>query len=78
MSVAPLQESLCRQTEKKVLMLSFSVQIGVMYGNPETTTGGQALKYYSSVRLDVRKTKNIDGPVAGEHVGVRVKAKVCF
>ena len=49
-------------------------KIGVMYGNPETTTGGRALKFYASVRLDVRKGEPIkDG---SETVGNRTKVKV--
>ncbi len=49
-------------------------KIGVMFGNPETTTGGLALKFYASVRLDVRK---ISGVKEGEEtVGSRIKAKV--
>ena len=49
-------------------------KIGVMFGNPETTTGGKALKFYSSVRLDVRKTDTIkDG---ANIVGNRAKVKV--
>ena len=49
-------------------------KIGVMFGNPETTTGGKALKFYSSVRLDVRKTDTIkDG---ANIVGNRTKVKV--
>ncbi len=49
-------------------------KIGVMYGNPETTTGGKALKFYSSVRLDIRKIAQIkDGE---EIVGNRTKVKV--
>ena len=45
-----------------------------MFGNPETTTGGRALKFYSSVRLDIRRTDNIkeDGQVKGSHVRVKV------
>lgn len=50
------------------------MKIGVMFGNPETTPGGQALKFYSSVRIDVRRTGQIK---KGEEVmGSRVKAKV--
>lgn len=50
------------------------MQIGVMFGNPETTTGGRALKFYSSVRLDLRRIGSVkDGE---EIVGNRVKAKV--
>ncbi|HEY0067738.1 MAG TPA: recombinase RecA [Flavisolibacter sp.] len=49
-------------------------KIGVMFGNPETTTGGNALKFYSSVRLDIRRMSQIkDGE---EAVGNRVKVKV--
>lgn len=49
-------------------------KIGVMFGNPETTTGGNALKFYSSVRLDIRRSSQIkDGDAA---IGNRVKVKV--
>ena len=49
-------------------------KIGVMYGNPETTPGGRALKFYSSVRLDVRKVEALkDG---GEIIGNRTRVKV--
>lgn len=49
-------------------------KVGVVYGNPETTTGGRALKFYSSVRLDVRRVMAIK--VGGEDVGNRTKVKV--
>jgi len=49
-------------------------KIGVMFGNPETTTGGNALKFYASVRLDIRRTAQIKG--ADEVSGNRVKVKV--
>ena len=49
-------------------------KIGVMFGNPETTTGGRALKFYASVRLDIRKTENIKQD--GEFKGSRVRVKV--
>lgn len=50
------------------------MKIGVMFGNPETTAGGQALKYYASVRLDIRRTEQIkDGDrVMGNKVRVKV------
>lgn len=52
-------------------------KIGVMFGNPETTTGGNALKFYASVRCDIRKTgsaiKDKEGNVIGNHVKVTVK-----
>ena len=49
-------------------------KIGVMFGNPETTTGGRALKFYASVRLDIRKIENIkqDGEIKGNRVRVKV------
>jgi recombination protein RecA len=49
-------------------------KIGVMFGNPETTTGGRALKFYASVRLDIRKIENIkqDGEMKGSRVRVKV------
>jgi len=50
-------------------------KIGVMYGSPETTTGGRALKFYASVRLDIRRTGGIKGNDNAE-VGNRVKVKV--
>ena len=52
-------------------------KIGVMFGNPETTTGGNALKFYASVRLDIRRSgaaiKDKEGNVVANHVKVRVK-----
>jgi recombination protein RecA len=50
-------------------------KIGVMFGNPETTPGGRALKFYSSVRLDVRRTGSIKDPI-GKVIGSRTKVKV--
>ena len=49
-------------------------KVGVMFGNPETTTGGRALKFYSSVRLDVRRTESLNhgGEIVGNHVRVKV------
>ena len=49
-------------------------KIGVMFGNPETTTGGRALKFYASVRMDIRKIENIKQD--GEIIGSRVRVKV--
>ncbi len=50
------------------------MKIGIMFGNPETTTGGNALKFYASVRLDIRKIENLKD--AQESVGSRVRVKV--
>ena len=51
-------------------------KIGVMFGNPETTTGGNALKFYASIRLDIRRSgagiKDKDGNITGNHVKVKV------
>ena len=49
-------------------------KVGIMFGNPETTPGGRALKFYASVRLDIRKAENIK--VDGEVKGARAKVKV--
>nr|WP_317282071.1 recombinase RecA [uncultured Sellimonas sp.] len=49
-------------------------KVGVMFGNPETTTGGRALKFYASIRLDVRRTETLKqgGEMVGNHVRVKV------
>ncbi|MDR2617659.1 MAG: recombinase RecA [Treponema sp.] len=52
------------------------MKIGVMFGNPETTTGGNALKFYASVRLEVRKTETIEGGKDENALGNRVRVKV--
>ena len=49
-------------------------KIGVMYGNPETTTGGNALKYYASVRMEIRRTEGLKGE--GEDIGNHVRVRV--
>ena len=51
------------------------LQIGVIYGNPEVTSGGNALKFYASVRLEVRR-KATQESSKGDSIGIRVKAKV--
>jgi recombination protein RecA len=50
------------------------MKIGVMYGSPETTTGGNALKFYASVRLDIRRTGSVK--VRDEIIGNNVRVKV--
>jgi len=52
------------------------MKIGIMFGNPETTTGGNALKFYSSVRLEVRKTETIEAGKDTDAIGNWVKVKV--
>ena len=51
-------------------------KVGVIYGNPEITTGGNALKFYASVRLDIRRKEIIKGKAGADDEGVRVKVKV--
>ena len=51
-------------------------KIGVMFGNPETTTGGNALKFYSSIRLDIRKTSGAIKDKEGNSIGNHTKVKV--
>lgn len=50
-------------------------KVGVIYGNPEITSGGQALKFYASVRLEVRRKQTVED-AAGVGIGIKVKAKV--
>lgn len=50
-------------------------KVGVMYGNPEVTTGGRALKFYSSIRMDVRRIEQIKGP-GNEFIGSRTRVKI--
>ncbi|MGH7916707.1 MAG: recombinase RecA [Candidatus Binataceae bacterium] len=57
-----------------VFINQIRMKIGVMFGNPETTTGGNALKFYSSVRIDIRRIGTIK--TANEVIGSRTKAKV--
>jgi recombination protein RecA len=52
------------------------MKIGVVFGNPETTTGGNALKFYASVRLEVRKTETIEVAKDTDAIGNRVRVKV--
>ena len=50
-------------------------KVGVMYGNPEVTTGGKALKFYSTLRIDVRRIEQLKGP-GNEFIGSRTRAKI--
>jgi recombination protein RecA len=59
-----------------VFINQIRMKIGIVFGNPETTTGGNALKFYSSLRLEVRKTEVIDGGKDEDAVGNRVRVKV--
>ena len=67
--------SIVAKTKTTVIFINqIRMQIGVMFGNPETTPGGKALKFYSSVRIDVRRLAQIKK--GEEVVGSRTKAKV--
>lgn len=70
-----LASTLARSNTCAIFINQIREKIGVMYGSPETTTGGRALKFYSSVRLDIRRIAGIKGPDNSE-VGNRVKVKV--
>ena len=59
-----------------VFINQIRMKIGVMFGNPETTTGGNALKFYASTRLDIRKIETIKNKDAQEIIGSRVRVKV--
>ena len=50
-------------------------KVGIMFGNPETTTGGRALKFYASIRVDVRRIEQLKGS-GGEFIGSRTRAKI--
>ncbi len=69
-----LTGSISRSNTTVIFINQLRMKIGVMFGNPETTTGGNALKFYSSVRLDIRKAGAIkDGD---QYIGNRTKIKV--
>lgn len=64
--------------EHKTLVIFINqlrMKIGIMFGNPETTPGGRALPYASSVRIDIRKKEDLKDK-SGESIGIKVKAKV--
>lgn len=70
-----LTASLSKSNTCAVFINQIREKIGVMYGNPETTTGGRALKFYSSIRMEIRRTAGIKGSDNAE-VGNRVRVKV--
>lgn len=59
-----------------VFINQIRMKIGIMFGNPETTTGGNALKFYSSIRLEIRRIESIEGKGEEDAVGNRVRVKV--
>ncbi len=70
-----LTSSLSKSNTCAVFINQIREKIGVMFGNPETTTGGKALKFYSSIRMDIRRTGSIKG-ADNLDIGNRVKVKV--
>jgi len=70
-----LTATLAKSNTCAVFINQIREKIGVMFGNPETTSGGRALKFYASIRLDIRRTGGIKGNDNNE-VGNRVKVKV--
>lgn len=69
-----LAGSLSKSNTTCIFINQLREKIGVMFGNPETTTGGRALKFFSSVRIDIRKFDTLKKD--GEFIGNRVRAKV--
>ena len=70
-----LTSTLAKSNTCAVFINQIREKIGVMFGNPETTSGGRALKFYSSIRLDIRRTGVIKGPENLDQ-GINVKVKV--
>ena len=69
-----LTSAISRSQTTVIFINQIRMKIGVMFGNPETTTGGTALKFYSSMRLDIRKIDNIKS--GQEMIGGRVRVKI--
>ena len=70
-----LTSTLAKSNTCAIFINQIREKIGVMFGSPETTTGGRALKFYSSVRMDIRRTATIKGSENAD-IGIRVKVKV--
>lgn len=70
-----LTSTLSKSNTSAIFINQIREKIGVMFGSPETTTGGRALKFYSSIRLDIRRIGAIKGPDNSD-IGNRVKVKV--
>lgn len=71
-----LTATLSRSNTCAIFINQIREKIGVMFGNPETTTGGRALKFYASIRMDIRRIGGIKGSDNVSDVGNRVKVKV--
>lgn len=70
-----LTSTLSKSNTCAIFINQIREKVGIMFGNPETTSGGRALKFYSSVRLDIRRIASIKGPENAD-IGNRVKVKV--
>lgn len=70
-----LTSTLSKSNTCAIFINQLREKIGVMFGNPETTTGGKALKFYSSIRMDIRRIGSIKG-ADNQEIGNRVKVKV--
>lgn len=70
-----LTSSLARSNTCAIFINQIREKIGVMFGNPETTTGGRALKFYASIRIDIRRIGSLKAQ-DGTEIGSRVRAKV--
>lgn len=73
-----LTASISKSKTSVIFINQIRMKIGIMFGNPETTTGGNALKFYSSVRMDIRSIGKIDDGAGDQKtiVGVRARVKV--
>jgi recombination protein RecA len=71
-----LTATLARSNTCAIFINQIREKIGVFFGNPETTTGGRALKFYASIRMDIRRIGAIKGADQAPDVGSRVKVKV--
>jgi len=69
-----LTAAISRSKTVVIFINQIRLKIGVMFGNPETTTGGQALKFFATQRLDVRKVGNLKA--GNDNVGVRIRVKI--
>jgi recombination protein RecA len=70
-----LTSTLSKSNTCAIFINQIREKIGIMFGNPETTSGGRALKFYSSIRMDIRRIGGIKGPDNND-IGNRVKVKV--
>ncbi len=70
-----LTSTLAKSNTCAIFINQLREKIGIVFGNPETTTGGRALKFYASIRMEIRRTASIKGP-DNTDIGNRVKVKI--